>query len=435
MALNKKNKPVFKKKPISSFFFGIETWIYISVALALGVIIPRFNQWFVWRESPVDKTTMSTILSSIASGMITLSGIVFSLVFVLVQFGSATYSPRITKLFENSLALRHSLGVFTGTFLYSLMALRMIGMEQAARPSLLTVWVAFIWLLASVITLAKLVQVFTTLTITNLLVTLDRIGRKSIDRTYQTYSSVKKPIQHFAGGLGENVRKVFYDGEPLYVAGYDFESLVMLACKSDAVICLPYSIGDALKDGAPIAIINGNKASISESKITSAIQFGYERTFLTDPKYALRLLVDTAIRALSPGINDPTTAVQSLDHIESLLRRLGNCNLDIGKVSDSEGMVRVIYKTPSWEDYLQLGLVEIMHYGAASIQVQRRLASLLRFLEESVPPERVKEITRFKEQCQLLIKESFTDIAFREWANTSDREGIGSSSELPEFVS
>jgi uncharacterized membrane protein len=83
-----------------------------------------------------------------------------------------------------------------------------------------------------------------------------------------------------------------------------------------------------------------------------------ERTFEQDPKYALRLLVDIAIKALSPAINDPTTAVQALDHIAALLRRIGEPHLAVGQVRDEGGALRVIFPTPTWEDFLRLACDE-----------------------------------------------------------------------------
>lgn len=324
----------FKKKHFYSFDFGIITWVYIGIALILGFVVPQINQWFFsqW-ESPINTATLATILASIASGMITLSGLVFSLVFVMVQFGSSTYSPRITRVFAHAYVLRHSLGIFTGTFLYSLMALRMIGMEQTEKASFFTVWIAFIWLLASVGILARLIRVFTTMTITNILAALGKIGLQSISRVYTCTFSVENKssnaIETFfiKKNSGKTIQKIVYKGEVKYVNGYDRLSLVSLAYKTKTVIYLPYAIGDSLKDAAPIALILGNSPFIHDSELYELILLERERMFVNDPKFVFRLLVDTAIRALSPAINDPTTAVQTLDHIETLLRRLANAYL------------------------------------------------------------------------------------------------------------
>jgi uncharacterized membrane protein len=422
---------------LKQFGFGMETWYYMGAALVLGFTVPRLHQ-YIFRDwiSPVDKATMTAILAAIAGGMITLSGLVFSLAFVLVQFGSATYSPRITRVFARSRVLHHSLGIFTGTFLYALMALRTIGMEGMRQVSGLAVWLAMAWLLGSVSVLARMIAVFGTMTVTNILAALSRAGRASIARVYGPSRTGRAPASmRPARGprkhdlAGETVQRVIYDGEPGYVIGYNIHALTGLARVADVIIYLPYAIGDALKDGAAIALVRGNAPAVSESLLYKGIVLGGERTFREDPKYSLRLLVDMAIRALSPAVNDPTTAVQALDHIEALLRRIGNSNLDIGEVRDDTGAPRVVFSTPGWDDYLQLGLSEIMQYGAASIQVERRIEALLRFLRQATPPDRTAAVDRFARHRRVLSAGAFDDATFRAWANVADREGIGGGSD------
>lgn len=426
----------FRKHHLYSLRFGSVTWIYIIAALAMGFLVPHLNRWvFTDWISPVDKSTLTSFFSSIAAGMITLSGLVFSLIFVLVQFGSATYSPRITRIFAHTHVLHHSLGIFTGTFLYSLMAMRTIGMEQTEPVSGFTIWLGFIWLLASITILAKLVGVFATLTVTNILVELGRLGRNSVARVYTPWSSSmaqkdeKKSDSELTPQKFDLAQSVIYEGEPGYVTRYNTEKLLALATGMDINIELPYAIGDALKDGAPVALIYGKKITDAYGRLREMVALGRERIFADDPKYAIRLLVDTAIRSLSPAVNDPTTAVQALDFLESLLRRIGNSNLAIGTIRDSAGAIRVIYKTPTWEDYLQLGLSEIMQYGATSIQVERRLEALLQFLQQAVPVERAIAVANFVKHRRTLAAHSFEDTTFREWAEMADREGIGSQSD------
>ena len=116
-----------------------------------------------------------------------------------------------------------------------------------------------------------------------------------------------------------------------------------------------------------------------------AIELGEERTFEQDPKYAIRLLVDIAIRALSPAINDPTTAVQALDQIEDLLLRLGQRDLEIGKYNDRNGELRLVMPFPTWDDIVRLAFDEIGFYGATSVQVMRRMNALIADLTRAVP--------------------------------------------------
>lgn len=99
-------------------------------------------------------------------------------------------------------------------------------------------------------------------------------------------------------------------------------------------------------------------------------------------------------------------------------------------MKDDNGIVRVVYKTPSWEDYLQLGLSEIIYYGADSIQVQRRVEALLLFLLEAVPKPRHESIKRFLELRQSMSVASLENTTYKKWADIPDREGIGSGQDL-----
>ena len=153
-----------------------------------------------------------------------------------------------------------------------------------------------------------------------------------------------------------------------------------------------------------------------------------ERTFEQDPKYPLRLLVDIAINALSPAINDPTTAVQVLDQIEDLLRCLGRRVLDTGCVADEKGVLRLVFPTPTWEDYLTLAFDEIRQYGASSVQVMRRMRSALVDLADSVTEaERKAVVQRYLDHLNLTVEQSLLDVEDRVMALQEDRQGLGLS--------
>ena len=100
---------------------------------------------------------------------------------------------------------------------------------------------------------------------------------------------------------------------------------------------------------------------------------GEERTIEQDPAFALRILVDIAIRALSPAVNDPTTAVQGLDGVDALLLELSRRRLERSQITDEYGALRLVDPNPGWVDLLDLSLTEIRHYGADTPQIARRM--------------------------------------------------------------
>ena len=165
-----------------------------------------------------------------------------------------------------------------------------------------------------------------------------------------------------------------------------------------------------------------------EEPIRRAIRLERQRTFEQDPKYPIRLLVDIAIKALSPAINDPTTAVQTLDQLEDILRRLGACELDGGRAADETGALRLVFPTPTWEDFLTLAFDEIRQFGSGSVQVMRRLRAALVGLSASLPnEERAQAVRKYLAHLDHVIDASPFDVEDQRMARQEDRQGIGLS--------
>jgi uncharacterized membrane protein len=218
---------------------------------------------------------------------------------------------------------------------------------------------------------------------------------------------------------------IIHHGRPGYLLELDVDGLVAVAAATDAVIRIPVSTGDAVTVGTTVALIEGASAPVPEHHVLGFIVLGRERSIEASPKIAIRLLVDIAIRALSPAINDPTTAVHSLDQIEDLLVRIGSARLDVGAVADDAGIVRLVYATPTWEEYLELGLAEIQQYAARAVQVERRLGALIELLMDRVSPARRAAVERFARERLETVRRSFDEPAVRGRAEETDRQGLG----------
>ncbi len=276
-----------------------------------------------------------------ASGMMALTGITFSLVFVMVQFGSSAYSPRLVAMLARSRIIRHSAGIFIGTFLFALIALSSVDRQTDGIVPALTTIVAFGWMLCSILALILLIDRVTSLYISNVLSSIGHQGREVIGAMYAWQGG---DTERFTGAPNippwqelPVTQTILYHGGPLSVVAFDLVGLVRLAHHADAIIEMTYAVGDTVVDGAPLANVRGGSHRVKESQIKHAVILRTERTIVQDPKYALRLLVDVAIRGLSPAVNDPTTAVMALDQIEDLLRRLGRSDLDVGHETDRQG--------------------------------------------------------------------------------------------------
>ncbi len=144
-------------------------------------------------------------------------------------------------------------------------------------------------------------------------------------------------------------------------------------------------------------------------------------------------MVDIAIKALSAAINDPTTAIQAIDHLGNVLRRLGSTALRARLTfSDMQGSPRLLLPGRTWEDYLTLAVTEIREFGAADIQVTRRLRALLQDLEATVRPENRPAVIAELARLDGTVAAAFGSSVDHDRAKASDRQGIGGPAEQRE---
>ena len=207
------------------------------------------------------------------------------------------------------------------------------------------------------------------------------------------------------------------------IQAIDSRGLVGYARAHDCVVVVPKVVGDFVPEGAVLIEVYGDRDPDvgAEEKLRSMTALGVERTIEQDPAFALRIMVDIAIRALSPAVNDPTTAVQVLDHLGDSLRLIGSTRLEVPDRAHPE----VVVRTRRWEDFLTLGVTEIREYGGASIQVVRRLRAMLEELQESVLAEHVPAVEDELERLDATLAEHWADSIDFDRASTADRQGIG----------
>src|SRR5262249_41627493 len=143
---------------------------------------------------------------------------------------------------------------------------------------------------------------------------------------------------------------------------------------------------------------------------------------------AFRIIVDIASKALSPAINDPTTAVLAIDQLHHLLRKVGSRHLDDGVIQDKGGQSRLVYRTPDWEDFVQLAVTEIRQFGGSCIQIARRLRAMLENLIETLPEERTMLLRQELSILHKTVERYFMEPEDRALAAAGDSQGMGGTS-------
>ena len=406
--------------------------IYVSAAFVLGQTLPRFELAYVTQNLGISISSAQACLSAATSGMMALTGVVFALAFIMVQFSAIAYSPRLVRRFVGDHTLYHSIGVFSFTFIFAFFTLAWVDRNGSGKVPPYSTLLVVILLLVSMLLFVRLIQRVIDLQIAPVLRSVGDQGREVIEACLRPFGSKQgaepelKRIEE--SQLGALCRTVTYTGYPRAVTRLEIDALVREAQTSGGVIAMACGVGDTLVDGSIVMRVHGVTSGFSEENAVRAVHLDVERTFEQDPKYSIRILVDIAIRALSPAINDPTTAVQAIDQIEDLLRRLIRKDLDSAHIRDSQGDLRLILLLPSWEDYLALAFDEIRQFGANSIQVVRRLRAALSGLADmSATVARADVTRRYLKQLDLGVDHSRFDSEDKHKAMQEDRQGLGLS--------
>jgi uncharacterized membrane protein len=210
------------------------------------------------------------------------------------------------------------------------------------------------------------------------------------------------------------------------IQAVDTGGLIAIARQHACLIVFRRSVGDFVPVGAAILEVHGVTLPKAASQgLSGMVALGAERTIEQDPAFAIRVMVDIAIRALSPAVNDPTTAVQVLDYLEESLRMIGSTEPPAAGVPSDTLTTGVVMPVRTWPDFLALGITEIREYGATSIQVTRRLRALLDELGELVLPENRAAVDDEVRRLDATVQASFASSIDLDRAGSPDDQGIG----------
>jgi uncharacterized membrane protein len=402
-----------------------------AVAVALGICLPLLDAQLSDRPRlPIPLSVVEQIMGALAAGMITFTGIVFSAVFVAAQIQTSSYSPRLAARLRRDRVVIMGLALPTATASYSLFALAAIGREadksgENVAPAF-TVGVALLLALLTIAAFVALVQrAFDSTQIGGILRGLMRRAHHVIEDVHPSAGPPQQAVtRHEAGEPHSEVR---HEGPPAVLASVDRGALVRLAEQTGTFVEVVPAIGHYIAPGAVTLRLLGAERKADARLARRVPVLARQRTMDQDPAFALRMFVDIAIRGLSPAVNDPTTAVQAIDRIETLLVDLHGRHLGAGVVVDADGTPRGSFPVPDWGEYVDLALVEIRHYGAGSAQITRRLRALhdhlLGIVDEAQRPRIELERRLLEDQ----LGSRFPDPEERAILSQPDRLGLGSA--------
>jgi uncharacterized membrane protein len=258
-----------------------------------------------------------------------------------------------------------------------------------------------------------------------------RVGEKGLSVVESVYPNPIRdadalPARHRQ--LGAPDRIVSHRATSAIVLAVNFEALVAEASRVDGVIEVVPRVGDFVAVCEPVFLLHGGGGAFDERKLQGSVAFGPERTIEQDSTFALRVIVDIAIRALSKAINDPTTAVLAIDQLHRLLRNVGRRHLHDEQIVDDAGRLRVVFPTPNWDDFVQLACREIRLYGAENFQIARRLRAMIDNLVATLPESRRPTLRLELDLLDRTIEKLYPLLDDLAVARIADTQGLGGSS-------
>ncbi len=403
------------KRPRRRLRAGLVQLLCMLAGLGLGLLLPQISV-----GPSVASSRVSEALTTIGFGTLGLVSVIFSLLFLVVQWAFGSLSPRL-NLFRDDPVVWRTFGVALGVFVFSVTAALAISNDQQVSVIVPAAEVAAVLLAVALMRVLQ-VRAFTSIQLAPTLAAIAAEGHGILDDLYRKPWAPGRPA---ASVLPPLHRVVVWPHGQATLQQLDLPRLLQAA--GSAVIVLQVGVGDTLQPGAPVADLHGGEVAdlrggeVADEAVFDGLLTGQERTFHQDPLFAFRLLADIGLRALSPAVNDPATAVQVLDTMQGILSPLVARDLDVADIADGSGAVRVVLALPSWDDYLRTSLDDFIECAARSPMALLRVRALLTMLLIAAPAPRRPSISWRLIRVQELLAVNFPAI----WLDASGQDPGG----------
>ena len=368
-------------------------------------------------------STASTLLTAIVGSTAALTGFVVTVTTLIVPMVIGTFSPRYMRLWYRDPVLKATLALVAGTLTFSFSMLRRI--EPDFVPNIAVTAAGVLMVASLMVFLFFFSRAMTRLRPVAVAALVAKAGRAAFDETTAIIARSDVGIEQPGRKIepGQVVRFT----QAGVIQAIHLEGLVRWAKERNAQLVLNHAVGDAVPIGEPLATIHGGNASSgAEHELNGMIALGDERTIEQDPAFAIRIMVDIALMALSPAVNAPTTATQVLDHLGETLHVIGATDLDhLAASAVGDKPPAVVMPIQRWEDYFTLGVTEIREYGASGIQVMRALRAMLDALRDNVRAEHRAAVEDELARLDSTIAARWRESVDRDRAGVADPQGLG----------
>jgi len=402
--------PVGKLKQLaidirSSLWFVPTLIVLIAVALAFGLIevdkhVDRQLQDWWPRVFVAQAEGSRAMLSTIAGSMATIAGVAFSITIVALALASSQYTSRVLRNFMRDPANQVVLGVFVGVFTYCLLVLRNIssGSNEAFVPSLAVLGGVVLALVGIGFFIFFIHHISASIQAEEIIAAITRDTVKVIDRMFP--QELGEEAEGDADQLESACTDLTWCPVPALTTGYvqsvDPEALLAFARERDTVLQMECGVGDFATQGRPLALLAVEQTpdEATARALNRIYAIDSYRTTDQDAAFGIRQLVDITLKALSPGINDTTTAVACIEHLSVILQRCAVRHLESRYRFDG-GELRVIACGPTFERLVALAFNQILENAEGNTEIMTRMLTAI---------GQVVEVARNTEQRRILMQ-------------------------------
>ncbi|MEA3321875.1 MAG: DUF2254 domain-containing protein [Bacillota bacterium] len=366
-----------------------------------------------------------TILSSIASSLLTMTTITFSTILVVLTTYLSQFSPRALQNFITDHATQRVLGIFTAGFIYSIILLLFLKETREEQLFLVPSFAVAIAILCLIVFVFFIQHVTTWIQVSNL---LHNITVETLECMEELFNDSDNSTQDAPWDDWES--KEITTKEPItimsdkpgYVQYIDIDALVKIAYETDCIVRVERQQGDYINEHTPMLSIWGSGEKIQKDVFRSLITVSIARAPLEDVEFGIRKVTEIGVRALSPGINDPSTAVHCIEQLGTLISKLTSMKGIKPFFNDVYRNLRVIVKTPDFFSYLDIAFSPIIRYGKMDFDVIHSVLDVLKLISDHSPPFRKEAIWKYTLHTIESIKEEKYLELERERLNTNIKD-------------
>src|SRR5262245_46049581 len=346
-------------------------WVIPLIAIPFAMAATRLAHWLDlrldWPLLGFGVSGAQALLQTTVTATLSFLVFTFGSLLVALQIASGQLTPRIiaTTLLRNNV-VRHTVGLFLFTLLFAIGVQNRIDGKVHQLPLFIAAllclcsFAAFLYLIDHASRLLRPISILTR---------VSNAGLAVIESVYPDSSLGPGAPSSQRHKLGPPDRIVAHQGGSGIVLAANIEALRRAAEAAGGVIEIAPQVGDFVAVDEPLFRLYGGSARLEDDILRADVAFGSERTIDQDPTFAFRIVIDIALKALSPAINDPTTAVLAIDQLHRLLRSVGKRNLRTDETTDASGKLRLVFRTPNWDDFVNLAFSEIRACGAHNLQI------------------------------------------------------------------